>query len=308
MCVNLLRMFDSKLQTNVSQGHRHERLINNNNNVIKKACSVGVSAIAYRYIRLTFIYAFVIACWFFYTPYISDGPHYPELIKSSRYSETLFKGNNVPQSSNGGCSKLWWTNLLYINNVYPRDGALGCFGWGWYLANDFQFFIVGVVILILYVAKPLLSYIALGLIFLGCWISSITIVLQNDFETSVLDQVSRSTFKNQFLFYYVRPWVRAPPFFIGLIGALLYVRRMDLLKIAFKFSVGNNEPPVNKLFGITKDLAVKLLFAFLGAATVYITYFANNRAYPKWTVLEDVLYLVFSRYVLKLIYTYIDVL
>ncbi|XP_071804203.1 O-acyltransferase like protein-like [Asterias amurensis] len=47
------------------------------------------------------------------------------------------------------CGEYWWTNLLYINNLYPFPGDLGlqCMGWSWYLANDMQFFIISPIIL-----------------------------------------------------------------------------------------------------------------------------------------------------------------
>lgn len=42
------------------------------------------------------------------------------------------------------CRDSWWTNVLYINNVMRIDKP--CFQHGWYLAADFQLFIVGVVL------------------------------------------------------------------------------------------------------------------------------------------------------------------
>lgn len=74
------------------------------------------------------------------------------------------------------CSKVWWTHILFINNFYEIDPKINdCMGWTWYLANDFQFFLL----------VPLLAWLlfhkrGLGLIFIGtyqiaCFI--ITIVL-----------------------------------------------------------------------------------------------------------------------------------
>ncbi|XP_071839750.1 O-acyltransferase like protein-like [Apostichopus japonicus] len=48
------------------------------------------------------------------------------------------------------CREYWWTNLLYINNLYPFPGILGgCAGWSWYLANDMQFFIISPLFILL---------------------------------------------------------------------------------------------------------------------------------------------------------------
>lgn len=48
------------------------------------------------------------------------------------------------------CEETWWSNLLYINNFYPADYKKQCVPWAWYLADDMQFFIVGMIILSLY--------------------------------------------------------------------------------------------------------------------------------------------------------------
>ncbi|XP_069125479.1 nose resistant to fluoxetine protein 6-like [Argopecten irradians] len=44
------------------------------------------------------------------------------------------------------CRETWWTNLLYINNLYNRRKM--CFGWSWYLANDMQFYVVSPLLLV----------------------------------------------------------------------------------------------------------------------------------------------------------------
>ena len=38
------------------------------------------------------------------------------------------------------CKDYWWTNLLYINNLWPWSTTGICVGQTWYLSNDMQFF------------------------------------------------------------------------------------------------------------------------------------------------------------------------
>lgn len=38
------------------------------------------------------------------------------------------------------CKKYWWRNLLFIQNLYP--GKELCLAWSWYVACDFQLFII----------------------------------------------------------------------------------------------------------------------------------------------------------------------
>ncbi|XP_033640909.1 O-acyltransferase like protein-like [Asterias rubens] len=66
------------------------------------------------------------------------------------------------------CQDYWWTNLLYINNLYPFPGTLNaqCMGWSWYLANDMQFFVISPFLLYLLYKK---ARIGLGVIIALCF-------------------------------------------------------------------------------------------------------------------------------------------
>ncbi|XP_076807344.1 nose resistant to fluoxetine protein 6-like [Clavelina lepadiformis] len=81
----------------------------------------------HRYIRLTPPYAFLILMSVSLWPKFGTGPMWPDLA----------------QPLQAQCDKYWWTNLLYINNLYPSDSLNGvCLPWSWYLANDTQFYIL----------------------------------------------------------------------------------------------------------------------------------------------------------------------
>ena len=93
----------------------------------------------HRYWRLTPLYAFVLFYYAFLFDRTMSGP-LKFFLEMGPYKETL-----------DICKTHWWTNLLYINNMYPYYGNLGttCIGWSWYLANDMQFYVVFGPILIL---------------------------------------------------------------------------------------------------------------------------------------------------------------
>lgn len=55
-----------------------------------------------------------------------------------------------------GCRTGWWTNLLFINNVY-RTSLKGCVSYSWYLAADLQLYIFSLVVLIPLLRKPKLG-------------------------------------------------------------------------------------------------------------------------------------------------------
>ncbi|KAL6448084.1 hypothetical protein ACFW04_000249 [Cataglyphis niger] len=74
------------------------------------------------------------------------------------------------------CEKYWWRNLLYINNLFDHKEL--CMSWSWYLANDMQFFIIGITLLILstiyfYTAAFILIALLIGSIVLSGYISYI---------------------------------------------------------------------------------------------------------------------------------------
>ncbi|XP_038052261.1 O-acyltransferase like protein-like [Patiria miniata] len=89
----------------------------------------------HRFIRITPAYMVSIAIWASLAIHFGQGPG----------KHFLFEG------AANACRKYWWTNLLYINNLYPFPGDLDlqCMGWSWYLANDMQFFVISPVIIYL---------------------------------------------------------------------------------------------------------------------------------------------------------------
>ncbi|XP_038051428.1 nose resistant to fluoxetine protein 6-like isoform X2 [Patiria miniata] len=89
----------------------------------------------HRFIRITPAYMVSIAIW------ASLAIHFGQGVGK----HAMFEG------AAEACRKYWWTNLLYINNLYPFPGdlSLQCLGWSWYLANDMQFFVISPVIIYL---------------------------------------------------------------------------------------------------------------------------------------------------------------
>ena len=66
--------------------------------------------------------------------FLGSGPNWVTAVKN--------------QMSN--CSSYWWSNALFIENIYPWHFTDECIGWLWYLANDMQFFIISPIFVVLY--------------------------------------------------------------------------------------------------------------------------------------------------------------
>ncbi|XP_066275162.1 nose resistant to fluoxetine protein 6-like [Branchiostoma lanceolatum] len=80
----------------------------------------------HRYWRLTPTYMFVLMLYVWVLPYTLSGPYWP----------------STPDRLDPYCRDSWWMNLLYINNFVK--GSEMCMDQTWYLANDMQFFVIGV--------------------------------------------------------------------------------------------------------------------------------------------------------------------
>ena len=163
----------------------------------------------HRYFRLTPTYAFVIFfSW--------------ALLTHLVYAPDISLGISVV----GNCAKYWWTNLLYINNLYPWEEVNACFGWGWYLANDMQFYIISPFILIpLYHIFPVALIIVAALL-LCSFIATASLVGVYDFPSNMFAAVAYnytgSTTQYSDLVY-SKPWSRIQPYLVGIVlGYMLY--------------------------------------------------------------------------------------
>ncbi|KAK7462654.1 hypothetical protein BaRGS_00038305 [Batillaria attramentaria] len=94
------------------------------------------------------------------------------------------------------CHTTWWTNMLYINNFVRTDKL--CLPWTWYLANDVQFYAV---------APIFVFFLHLG--------------------------GGRFDFMDE---YYIKPYCRAAPYFLGLLtGYVLHRNRCELELTKFAY-------------------------------------------------------------------------
>lgn len=167
----------------------------------------------------------------------------------------------------GSCKYQWpWISLL-INNWtfghYEKEAPL-CFGWYWYIANDFQMTIIGFIFIILYRKKFILFLsviIGVSLLFLGLEFRSI---YYNHYGMNFLNQ---GTILSNFVDYYILLYNRSPPFFIGLIFGIMYYE----YKINKKFEIFD-ELKENKIFAIT----LYVLGWIMMLSMIFLTYFSYD--------------------------------
>ena len=151
----------------------------------------------HRYIRLTGVYAIIIALHATLLKFAVAGP------QSHLVSALVSK-----------CQKGWWLNFLYINN-FATDiyggGKADCINVSWYMAIDMQYFLLTPLLLSLIWHRPRLGYGLTALLLAGGTASQISF-------TVVDDEYFHGGFS-----YYVKPWNRSQPYIIGLLlGILLH--------------------------------------------------------------------------------------
>ena len=112
-----------------------------------------------------------------------------------------------------GCYRYWWTNLLFINNLFPWFMADTCLGWVWYLANDFQFFLISPCLIACYCKNRVKGY--------RCILWMLLILPVIPFVTSfVVDLPPGMMYDGDLI--YERPWSRFAPYGVGAILGLMY--------------------------------------------------------------------------------------
>lgn len=162
-----------------------------------------------RYYRLTPLLAFAM--------YFSVFVIYPLASGPSRYQ---LYNTNIEE-----CKAHGWSNLLYINNFYPRNAS--CFGWVWYLANDFQMFLLLPWILILYKFFSLIGILVLVGLLVANIVCTFIVNWQYNFNVSPLWNTDPAEFMRVF---YIKPWIRITPYLVGLALAMMYENYKDGVK------------------------------------------------------------------------------
>ena len=229
-----------------------------------------VSYYVYRYFRLTLVYGLVLLFFIQMLPYLGYGPVWSAV---DNYA--------------ADCGEYWWTNVLYINNIYPPFNNQ-CITGTWYLSADMQFYAISPLLLI-----PLFLYWPIGLslttaLLLVCML--VTGVLTGAYKLvlspfqGVLSPNMTLTHWMEILtpynnIYYDKPYCRIPPYLVGLLVGFVLYRE---LKLPFR-----------------RTLSAVLHGGSLVCALVLTSVLVFG-LYPMWhghvyTVTEEVLFNVLSR-------------
>jgi len=214
-----------------------------------------------RFLRLTPTYFFVLFMYLKIVPLLSSGPFW-----------------NLLDTDQSFCNQYWWTNLLYINNLYPTENHGGCYAVSWYLANDIQFFIFVPWIVWLASMSPSWTIALLLAIMLISITSSFFISLHQHWTISIYNL---NEFMNYFQNYYIVPWGRCPPYIFGIILAIIWFFYKENLK--------------KIVWTQTKSLLLFCVSLFLFGITIIGGRGAYNNLPSDWSNLTMSFYIALSK-------------
>ncbi|XP_043275158.1 nose resistant to fluoxetine protein 6-like [Venturia canescens] len=167
-------------------------------NFFKSSSTKFLIMILYRFVRLTPAYLFVLGM--------------NEIAIKQAHARTVFSPAIIDHLT---CEKFWWRNALYLNSLYPRTEM--CMLWSWYMANDTQFYVLGILLLLLSVKYFKAVVAAVALIIVSSWFTTFTVAYSNDYIARIQEPFAL------FDELYDKPWLRVGPYFIGTItGWLLF--------------------------------------------------------------------------------------
>ncbi|CAG5042180.1 unnamed protein product [Parnassius apollo] len=148
--------------------------------------------LCYRVVRLTPAYAFVIGL--------------SEVALRYTHDRTVFEPGIFDHIT---CDRYWWRNLLYINNLFPKTEM--CMVWSWYMANDTQFYVVGITLLLISVKHIKFAVISLLMLLASSWATTIYVSVSHQYKVRIQEPFE------MFDQLYDKPWSRIGPYLVGMI-------------------------------------------------------------------------------------------
>ena len=166
------------------------------------------------------------------------------------------------------CPKYWWTNLLFINNIYPWYIGNNCLGQSWYMAADMQLYLLSIPVIIFYLKFPKhYGWILFLTLLIISFIYRITVAAHYEVYITVINP------KNNIDHYkkiHQASIARIAPYFVGIFTGFVF---------NYKKNGKTNDPIVKKidLFYQSKirsyiSFAVGLLLIFLAYYFPYLAY------------------------------------
>ena len=259
-------------------GYFYTAEVQNSKNFSAKSIAM---TLLHRYLRLTPTFIFIVLFYWSLNAYLGNGPLW--------YNADEF----IPQ-----CSEYWWTSLIYLNNFIPNWRGNNCLPQIWFIANEMQFFIVSVALIVFYVKVSKTA--TWVLIFLISVISVVISGVLADYYDYNAIHSSLSNGNDYTDFYYVKPYTRIPPYIFGVLcGFIIYSYRKNKQDSNFvydKFAL--------YLANIQENAYIRVITFVIGFGIINTLIFINlepmrypdNGYYDYWSHTSNTLFTAFHRF------------
>lgn len=130
----------------------------------------------------------------------------------------------------------WWTNLLFINNLFPWKSNYSemCMGWSFYLALDLQMYLLVPLLISLYLFSAMAGILLVSSAAVASIVAAGAVVYANNI-TSLFNLTSSavanaqgpgySSYSSSYAdIFMTKPWMRLPAFLIGVLLAFAWDR------------------------------------------------------------------------------------
>ncbi|XP_076749057.1 nose resistant to fluoxetine protein 6-like [Xylocopa sonorina] len=116
------------------------------------------------------------------------------------------------------CAKYWWRNVLFINNLFEWEDM--CMKWTWYLANDMQFFLFTMCLLLLSITHRRVALCLAAISIVGSLLGIVCTAYYFNYTAMI------GEFHDLERHVYTFPWLRISPYLLG-VGACMLLEKWN---------------------------------------------------------------------------------
>ncbi|XP_037522288.1 nose resistant to fluoxetine protein 6 isoform X1 [Rhipicephalus sanguineus] len=243
----------------------------------------------------------------FLMPVLGDGPFWNDIM-----------GTEIRL-----CEKSWWSNLLLINNFW--DSKEMCLVATWYLACNFQFFVLSIFILIPLYNWPTVGLTATFLLLLAGSIVSGVITFMSDLPPGLIFYPDLDTVSNLVTYVYHKPYNHIGSYCVGVFLGYVIVRHRDIklkpltqvigwctsfsvgvavLWAAYRWNAELPSAPVAALYAATHRVAWCIALAWLTFACVagHGGFLDSLLSWPPFNALGNLAFMAYLMHPLVILY------
>lgn len=158
----------------------------------------------HRLVRILPPYVFCLLLWWKIGVLLGSGPFW--------YRWNSFSSN---------CDKYFWTNLLFINNLWPNNvpETSECFYVSWYLAVDMQYYIISPFIVWIFLKNNTLGIAVTLLTFFISIIAGIVSTIEYGLSAHSFDGANVTAYS---ILFYTKPFYRIAPYCVGILTGMFW--------------------------------------------------------------------------------------